>query len=113
METSRADLLEANRLLTAKLAKLMKLLDVCPTCIEGHLRDQKKPLLSSLAGRAFADATNTWSPTISVYCSNANCDYETTRDNPDYKGSLTFNHRPIVIPPRTEQIDDEFADLFG
>ncbi len=111
MET---ELREANRLLAIKVDKLMVLLNVCPTCIEGHLRDCKHPLPSSLAARAFAAATNTWSPTIAMYCSNPNCDYETTCDNPDYKGPLVFNHRPIVMTPLTEEAaNDQFADLFG
>lgn len=106
--------MEANRLLTAKLDKLMALLDVCPTCIEGHLRTCKNPLPSSMSGRAFANATNTWSPTIAMYCSNPNCDYVTTRNNPDYKAPLLFNDRPITMTPITEKAaDDQFADLFG
>lgn len=108
MET---ELRETNRLLTAKLDKLIHFLNVCPLCINGQLQDHKKPRSSSMMGQALASATDTWSLTIEMYCSNQSCDYETLVDNPDYK-------HPTIIRQKTNSIKDtapvdEFADLFG
>lgn len=100
---------EATRLLTEKLDRLINFLEVCPKCVRTQLE-------SSLTAKGRGErhrATDTWSPELMHYCPDKSCGYSLSKLNPNYVPPEIVGNESLAKPIKPEEADAQFEDLFG
>lgn len=93
-----------------RVEALIKLLNVCPKCVNGFVSDSPFRKANQKASMpAVASVTNTWDLYLTEKCSNSTCDFSQSLPNPNYKA-------PIAAKKEGKNDSDQEMygnDLFG